>query len=425
MYNFDDLFPKYKEYDPKVPVWCLTPQHGCYTHRFFDTCPISPSGRYLAVLDMPYENKYAEFGDEAGIVVVDLYTGLQREVYKTKGWQHQLGANINWGASDDELIFNDIDCEAIKPFAVRLNQFTGECKKLDHEIYHVSPDGRYGVSSNLMGTIATQYGYGITVPSGKIPENTILSEDDGVWVTDIQTGKSNMILSLKDIYKRTHTQLERSHLLDGLCYVFHTKWSPNGKKIMFSTRYKKKGYKDVMDCNGKKNSLLYCIFTCNPDGGELEVSIDETQWVKGGHHTTWAPDSSYLTMNLNIENEGLRLCKASLKGRHIEKLIEDAAGSGHPSLHKSKNLIITDTYESDPLAYRDGTVPIRLIDLDKRQEFEPPIRINIGFPERSSAGLRVDPHVVWDRTGRYCIFNGHVEGCRRVFIADMSRYVGE
>ena len=49
-------FPQYTDYDPLVPVWCVTPNRtGCF-HRFFDTSPISPSGRYLAVFQMPFED---------------------------------------------------------------------------------------------------------------------------------------------------------------------------------------------------------------------------------------------------------------------------------------------------------------------------------------------------------------------------------
>ncbi len=427
MYEFDKYFKRYEEFQPEIPVWCLTPNEGCYTHRFFDTVPISPSGRYLAVLNMPYEDKEAEFGDTADVVLVDLLSGEERVVYKTKGWQHQLGANINWGIDDNSLIFNDVDTETCTVFAIKLNPFTCEVQRMEHEIYHVSPNGKYGVSSNLIATCKTQYGYGATVPVEKIPLNTIMTDDDGVWVTDTVTGKTKMILSLKEIFEKTHTPLENSHLKDGICYVFHTKWSPNSKKIMFSTRWAPPAYSDCYNLNAHKDKpLLFCVFTCNADGSELEVSIDESQWCKVGHHTNWHPDSTCLTMNLDIELKGLKLCKASLTGRHVEKLSEAISGSGHPSFHKTKNIMITDTYAFEPLAYGDGTVPIRVIDIDKDYEHPAPIRVNVHHHGATlSPKYRVDPHVVWDNTGRYAIFNGHVDGCRRVFIADMSKYLAD
>ncbi len=427
MYNFDNVFKRYEEFNPLVPVWCLTPNEGCYTHRFFDTVPISPSGKYLAVLNMPYENKEAQFGDEADVVLINLLNGEEKTIAKTKGWQHQMGANINWGENDEVLIYNDVDMHSKKVFAVKINPFTGEKTNLSHDIYHVSPNGKYGVCSNLAAMGKTQYGYGATVPESVIPLNDVFTENDGIWVTNISDGTSKLILSLKEIFEKTHSELELSHLKDGICYVFHTKWSPNSEKIMFSTRWAPMTHKDKFDLNASPDKpLLYCVYTCNADGSELEIAVDESQWCKEGHHTTWYPDSSFLTMNLNLELKGLKLCKASLTGRHVEKLIDSVPGSGHPSFHKSKNIMISDAYANEDIAYGDGTVPIRVIDFDNNIEKPVPIRINVAHEgSKISAKYRVDPHVVWDKTGKYCVFNGHTNGCRRVFIADMSIYVND
>jgi hypothetical protein len=52
-----DKFPRYREYNPKVPVWCVTLNEGRIIHRFFDTSPFSPSDRYLALFRMPIEDR--------------------------------------------------------------------------------------------------------------------------------------------------------------------------------------------------------------------------------------------------------------------------------------------------------------------------------------------------------------------------------
>ncbi len=419
MYGFDKIFPRYTGFNPSVPVWCLTPNDGCYTHRFFDTNPISPSGRYLAVLNMPYEDKPAVFADSADVVVVDLLTGVQKTIAQTKGWENQLGANINWDADDSELIYNDLDTETLEAFAYCIDLATGTKRKLEHAIYHVSPDGRTGVSPNMTTMRRTQLGYGVAIPDKKVAIHSIDTDDDGVWAVDIKTGKAKLLLSIKEIFERTHTALERKLLKDYGVYSFHTKWSPDGKKIMFTTRHVPKECKDGFNQIGNK-AMQFCVYTCNADGSELNIAIDETQWVKGGHHTTWAPTSDYLTMNLRIYNDELKLCRATLTGRHVEALIADVQGSGHPSYHPRKNIMVTDTYAIEPLAYGDGTVPIRVIDFDKDEELSPPIRINIKHEYSSgNSVLRVDPHPVWDKSADYIVFNGHTGGCRRVFIADM------
>ena len=41
-------------------------------HRFFDTSPISPSGKYVALFRMPYENKTPKPSDAGDVIVIDV-----------------------------------------------------------------------------------------------------------------------------------------------------------------------------------------------------------------------------------------------------------------------------------------------------------------------------------------------------------------
>lgn len=125
MIDFELNFPRYTEGESEVPVWCLTPHSNQLIHRFFDTSPLSPSGRYLAVFQLPDHDDYPKPGDRGNVVLVDLQTGEERIVWETAGWEYQMGANINWGASDSELIFNDVDTETWQPFGVVLDPLSG------------------------------------------------------------------------------------------------------------------------------------------------------------------------------------------------------------------------------------------------------------------------------------------------------------
>ena len=72
MIDFDLHFPRYTEDSPIVPIWCLTPHSNHVIHRFFDTSPLSPSGRYLAVFQLPDHDKAPKPGDRGNVVLVDL-----------------------------------------------------------------------------------------------------------------------------------------------------------------------------------------------------------------------------------------------------------------------------------------------------------------------------------------------------------------
>ncbi|GAH43070.1 unnamed protein product, partial [marine sediment metagenome] len=86
-------FPNYENFSPRVPVWCVTPERPACIHRFFDTSPISPSGRYVALFQLPAEDSVPAPGDAGNIVLVDLATGEDRVVAETCGWETQMGAN--------------------------------------------------------------------------------------------------------------------------------------------------------------------------------------------------------------------------------------------------------------------------------------------------------------------------------------------
>ena len=108
-YNLDSLFPRYKDFDPLVPVWCVTPDLDRCIHRFHLSSPFSPSGRYLGLTRLSREDRPPKPGEPAEIVLVDLITGEQKIIAETTGWDTQLGAQVQWGATDRDLLFNDVD----------------------------------------------------------------------------------------------------------------------------------------------------------------------------------------------------------------------------------------------------------------------------------------------------------------------------
>ncbi len=92
-----ESFPRYLDCEPRIPVWDLTPDRPRCIHRFFDTSSISPSGRYLALFQLPFDDRQSELGEPVRVCIVDLDGGTIRDVAETCGWEPQMGANINWG----------------------------------------------------------------------------------------------------------------------------------------------------------------------------------------------------------------------------------------------------------------------------------------------------------------------------------------
>ena len=164
--------------------------------------------------------------------------------------------------------------------------------------------------------------------------------------------------------------------------------------------------------------VRFAWITLKLDGSDVHCAVGPEEWEKGGHHGTWFPDGKHISMNLNIDREGLRFVQVNHDGSGLRKMLNTMIGSGHPTVHQNGSYMITDTYTFEiGTSYGDGTTPLRWIDLRTGQE-KAIVRIKTETPAGHSV-LRVDPHPAWDRSWEYVVFNGFTDGTRRVFVADM------
>lgn len=416
----DRVFPRHEAFEPLVPVWCLTPDVGGCIHRFFDTSPISPSGRYLAVFRMPFEDRQPEPGETGRVCVVDLHTGDERVVAETCGWEPQLGANLNWGGSDRELFFNDVNTTSWTPFAWRLDPLTGARRKMGGTVYHASPDGRWLISANLATMRRTQAGYGVRLPEHRAHRNLGAVDDDGFYLTDTSTGRCRLFLSIREIVRRAAPGLDLERADDFEIYGFHAKFSPRGDRLMLSLRWFPARADSRWEVfKSDYASIRFAWVTARLDGSELRCAIGPEHWARGGHHATWTPDGRRITMNLATETGGpLRFARVNADGTGLATLDDSLVGSGHPTLHRDGRHLVTDSYVGEPVAFADGTVPLRWIDLRTGTE-RTLARVPARTPQADGV-LRCDPHPAWDRSWRHLVFNGFVGGTRRVFLADLG-----
>ncbi|MBI1337222.1 MAG: hypothetical protein GC164_09705 [Phycisphaera sp.] len=416
----DRAFPRYTRFDPAVPVWCVTPHEGRIFHRFFDTPPISPNGRYLVAFRMPFEDRLPQPGDEGHIIVVDLHTGTEKTVATTRGWEPQLGANQQWCGDDQTLVFNDVDTDTWQPLAIKLNCVTGERTRLTGGVYHASPDGKFLLHCSLEKMRRTQSGYGVVVPDQYVPINHGLPDDDGLFITNTQTGEHRLMVSIHEAFTRCADQLQ--HGVDyagGEAYGFHAKWSPDGQRILFSIRWRKADC-PMKWCSLGNDTTWFNVFTLNADGSNLRCAMPAPRWKLGGHHINFYPDGQKLSANVNLNGDGLKLMRVNLDGSGFEPITTDIPGSGHPTVHPDGRHLLTDVYAHESMAYSDGTGPLRWIDTLQGTE-QSILRIASLTPWQKSvnSALRLDPHPAWDRQWRYVVFNGFEGGTRRVYVADM------
>lgn len=410
--NLAAHFPRYTNYAPAVPVYEMPTDRTL--HRFFDTSPISPSGKYLALFRMPYEGDVPKPGDAGEVVLVDLTTGKSQVVGTSRGWETQLGANVQWGRTDAELYYNDVDTNAWQAFAVQLNPQSGQRRTFEGTVFMVSPDGKTLASHNLVKSRLAQAGYGVVIPDAKVSKNLGPVADDGIYLTDIETGRCRLLVSLKTIYEQTAPSMRIEHPEQFEYYAFQVKWNPQGTRLLTSVQWTKAAEWKPSG-GGKRN---HCIVTMKADGTDLHTAITAEQWAAGGHHINWCPDGEHISMNLNADGKpGLEIITARYDGSDLRIVCKQ--GSGHPSFHPGGRFVITDAYPYEPPAFGDGTIPLRFIDA-QNGACTNIVRV---FVSATRGEFRIDAHPVWDASGRYVVFNGFLHDTRKVYIADLGEWL--
>ncbi len=413
--GFMARFPACTEFEGKVPIARLAT--GRVIHRFFDTSPISPSGRYVGLFRLPNEVRPPQPGEAGEVVLVDLHTGKERVVAQSRGWETQMGANVQWGATDADLFFNDVDPATWTPFAVQLDPATGKSRRLGGTVFTVSPDGKKLTSYNLIASRLIQVGYGVVIPEERTRRNVGPVSDDGLFVTDLGSGQTKMIASIRDIVERAVPKLEIPNAERCEFYCFQIRWNRQGTRVMAFLRWHD-------PAAPKTGPRLLTLVTMKGDGTDIRLAVTPKQYARGGHHPMWAPDGENITINLNIRDgtKDLDLVSVRYDGANLHSI--HPVGSGHPSMHPTLPFVITDAYTHEPLARGDGTVPLRLIDLRNKTEVAlAHVRARRSDSANLSSEFRIDQHPVWDATGRYIVFNGVHNDTRAVYIADVGAWL--
>lgn len=412
-------FPPYLKYGSRAPARVITPGEGRVLHRFFDSCPISPSGRWMALLRIPYEDRRAQPGDAADVILVELATGRERKVAESRAWEHQVGACVQWGRTDRELYFNDLRTGEWKPFLVRLDPSDGIRREFPGGAFAISPDGTRAAGYSLAKVRRMNfYGYGAAVPESEMGTNGAEPEDDGLFITDLRTGERRLLKSIAAFFRETMDAEMRRELSGCGSYGFQVKWSPDGEWLLFVVVQAE----NMAQVGSGRTVWRRMVFSCRADGSEPHLALSWRDWAKGGHHLNFHPDGRTVTMNLKMGFDYLRIMKFDVFGAKPTLFCGPLFGSGHPSVSPDGKWLVTDAYLGEPVAYPDGTVPIRLIELATLSETEiARVRTETGGGV-SNGEFRTDPHPAWSPDGRYITVNSFDGGTRRVIVLDVSAW---
>ena len=248
-------------------------------------------------------------------------------------------------------------------------------------------------------------GYGVPDPKFRVPrQREKLSNVDGVWRTDLNTGSSELFLSINEIVSSIPDQ---DRFAGAVYQIFNVKVSNCGQKIfivLFATNIKYRAGWSLQ------------LVTCNIDGSDIKIAVSDSEWMKGGHHPNWSRFDNMITMNLKLDGKSMKFVQFDDCGEDKKIIAGGAKGSGHPSISPCGRYLVTDSYISEGFKDGDGNVPLRLIDLHTNEE----TTLCWIFTNNLDGPRRIDPHPVWSSQGDKIYFNGIYQGYRQVFMIDLS-----
>lgn len=403
-------FTRVQDAGAPVPIHCVTPPEGAFVHTYYDVCPWSPSGRYIAATRLPYEDRYPELGSAAEVCILDTRERTIRTVYRTRVWGYQTGANLNWGGSDRYLYANEmVDGVAV---CARIDLQSREVRLYSGPQYNVAPDDSCAIGFPLELMDATQLGYGapskdpLTPP--KLPPGA--AKDQGLWRTDLRTNRKTLLVSLAALAERVPGPRPKP---GGTWYLWHSKHSPDGSRILQVSRC-------IIPGERGNNAM---VFTFKPDGSDIRLLPTEPLWGKEGGHPNWHGDSRHVIRNVTIDRKVL-LCQWKSDGTDFRVLSDTIQVGGHPRIEPSGRYVVTDALEHDGAQQR---VMLRLIDLKSQRERRLCRMRTIdrrGLKDPLAMVRRLDGHPAWSRDYKQVMFQAAPAARRQLFVMDLGELLG-
>ncbi len=393
-------------------------QHFCNAHAvtrgpgyhwfgYYDKFPWDRTGRYLLSLEVDFQDRAPTPADVATVGMVDLENGNQWiPLAQTRVFNWQQGTHLHWmpTAPDREIIYNSLCADGQSYVAVIQDVFTGAKRELPRPIYALTRDGKRAVTLDfdLLHSCRPGYGY------HSFPDRagSDLRDDAGLWVMDLDTGESELILSIRQITEFA----PQPSFVGARHWVNHLQFNSDGTRFIFLHRWR---------TGGAAWSWETRLFTVGPDGSRLCCLSDQ----KMTSHFDWCGADKVLAW-AHRDDTGDHYYLFSDLSQEIEPLGVDVFPTdGHCSYSPDGRWILTDTY---PDAESKRTLVLyRVADnlrVDVGRFFSPPESQDEDGP-LPTYEKRCDLHPRWSRDGRQVCFDSRHEGERQVYVMDVSEVV--
>lgn len=310
-------------YKSEFEIFCINRnQESESFFGYFDKSPVSESGYTLVHRTSSRTDRLPQSNHSVTIAVVDPNEELLFEV-DTRTFNWQQGSRAHW-LDSEHFIFNDFDDELQKyisrVFSIETQQ---EVKRFEHAVQD-SFKSDYFLSLNYRRLMAMRPDYGYRNLPSLTEEELQQTDKDGIWKISIESGQSELLLSIDDVKAIDH----QSSFDNATHKVNHVSISRSGEHFIFLHRY----------FVGQRRVDRLMLSTT--DGKEVKT-LAAYGMVS---HCFWADDSTILGyLRGPGEKDAYWLIDIHTGNMtHFANGILDSYGDGHP--HVVGDWFITDTY---------------------------------------------------------------------------------
>ncbi|MBI9052573.1 MAG: hypothetical protein JEY96_02065 [Bacteroidales bacterium] len=298
-----------------------------------------------------------------------------KTIDKTKSWNWQQGAMLQWIGNRDQIMFNYWDGNQNVGKIVDLNG--KRIKFLPYAVGAVSNDSNYIASYDFERLNRGMYGYGYANENKNIKTlDDNIPLDSGFRIFSIKENQEMLNISINEI-----NNLLGERKLNGYLFVTHFLFSPNNERFLFLIR-----------SYIKNRRLTSRMISCDIHGENIHI-FPCGNMVS---HITWVGSDKVLAYCSDInEKDGYYLFNDQDEG--YKKVGEkEYTFDGHPQFNEIVNSIITDSY---PNRKRLQELSIYNFNLNEKRligQFYSPVKFSNEF--------RCDLHPRWNKDGtKICI----------------------
>lgn len=384
------------------PVRTITRGPKFHWFAYYDKQQFDPSQRYVLGMEVDFEHRSPTPSDAIKIGMVDLEDNDRWiELDRSTAWGWQQGCMLQWRpGTQSEIIWNDRQDD--RYVCHILDVKTRKKRTIPHPIYAVSPDGKSAVAADFRRINDMRPGYGyVGFPDPHADE--LAPKDSGIFRVDLESGQSQLIISLADIAKIPYP-------LDDLSskkhYFNHLLVNPDGSRLEFLHRWSPRGPRD---CRTR-------MLTAKMDGSDVRV-LDHSGCTS---HFIWRDPSHILAWSWACGRPGAFCLFEDKPNGKIEAVGRDTmTRDGHC------------TYL--PIAGHEWILNDSYPDRQRKQEvylYHVPSgrKVTLGrffSPPEYRGEWRVDTHPRHSRDGRSVVIDSpHTGQGRQMHLIDVSRIVG-